>query len=209
MIYYPIQTLINNGIRDIIIVTGRDHMGDVIGLLGSGKQFEADFTYKVQDEPGGIAQALSICQDVIYADSVAVILGDNIFLPAPRVPRAKSGIWPYRGAHLYLKWVKDASRFGIATVKSDEIIDIQEKPYLDKGYAITGLYIYGKEVWDYLEDLEPSSRGELEISDVNRRYMQEGSLTYSVLTKDTFWSDAGTFESMRATQEYLWSISSH
>jgi glucose-1-phosphate thymidylyltransferase len=196
MIYYPLQTLLDANIQDIVIVSGREHMGDVMELMGSGKELGCDFTYKVQDEPGGIAEALKICHNVIPEDEyIVVILGDNVFLPSP-------GIVLSRGARVYLKFVGNASRFGVATITNGAITDIREKPKVSVGYAVTGLYIYDNTVWDYIYRLKPSKRKELEITDLNMMYLNEGKLKYSEVPG--FWSDAGTFESMKVTQEYVW-----
>jgi glucose-1-phosphate thymidylyltransferase len=196
MIYYPLQTLLDNKIKDIVIVTGREHMGDVMELLGSGEEFNADFTYKVQDKAGGIAQALGLCKNLLGNEQFAVILGDNIFLPSPKIGYGC-------GAQIFLSYVRDVNRFGAAILFNGYVVDIQEKPSgFYNGFAITGLYIYTSKVWDFIQKLKPSQRGELEISDVNKMYLNKDRLQHKVL--EGFWSDAGTFESMKDAQDYIW-----
>jgi glucose-1-phosphate thymidylyltransferase len=200
MICYPLQTLLNSGINDIIVVTGREHMGDVVRFLGSGDKFDCTFTYKVQDKPGGIAQALGLCCGVVGDENMAVILGDNIFNPYPMIPYNDGDDL---GASLILTHHKNAERFGVAWIEHDKIVRIEEKPQNARGgWVITGVYLYDSSVFDYIGELIPSSRGELEISDVNRMYMKEGKLGY--VKYKGFWSDAGTFDSLIKTQEELW-----
>ncbi|WP_340817891.1 sugar phosphate nucleotidyltransferase [Methanolobus sp. WCC4] len=193
MIYYPLLTLINAGITDIMIVSGRGHAGHFLELLGSGAELGARFTYEIQDEAGGIAQALSLAEDFADDEDVAVILGDNIFQD-----NIHATIQSFEsGAHIFLKQVSDAARFGVAEVdKSNEkILGIEEKPEVPKSnYAVTGLYIYDNDVFDIIHTLKPSGRGELEITDVNNEYIQQGLMKYTVLDRN--WSDAGTFESL-------------
>ena len=190
MIYYPIQTLLDAGITEILIVSGPGHAGHFVNLLGSGKDFGAKFSYEVQDEAGGIAQALSLAEDFADEGPICVILGDNIF-------ENKVNIKDYEiGARIFLKEVEDAERFGVAEVDSDSnVISIEEKPKKPKSsYAVTGLYVYDSSVFEIIKNLKPSGRGELEITDVNNAYIKEKLLDAQVL--DGFWSDAGTFESL-------------
>jgi len=193
MIYYPLQTLLTAGIKDIMIVSGRGHAGHFLELLGSGADFGARFTYEIQDEAGGIAQALSLAEDFADDDDVAVILGDNIFQD-----NVTDTIQSFRsGAHIFLKPVPYAARFGVAEVDEDrgQVLAIEEKPAVPKSdYAVTGLYIYNNAVFEIIRALKPSGRGELEITDVNNEYIRRGEMGYSVL--DRGWSDAGTFESL-------------
>ena len=193
MIYYPLQTLLTAGIKDIMIVSGRGHAGHFLELLGSGADFDARFTYEIQDEAGGIAQALALAEDFADEEDVAVILGDNIFQD-----NVKDTIQSFRsGAHIFLKPVPDAARFGVAEVDKDSgcVRCIEEKPDVPKSdYAVTGLYIYNNDVFDIIKTLRPSGRGELEITDVNNEYIRQGTMGYSVL--DGYWSDAGTFGSL-------------
>jgi glucose-1-phosphate thymidylyltransferase len=194
MIYHPIEKLTEAGIEEILIVTGVEHMGDIVTLLGSGKAFQCRFTYKVQDEAGGIAQALGLAENFIGQDKMIIILGDNIFQDklTPFVKKfAKQG----KGAKVLVKEVSDPQRFGVAEMKSDKVISIEEKPKKPKSnFAVTGIYFYDHEVFNVVKGLKPSGRGELEITDVNNAYLRRGELTYDVLSG--WWSDAGTFESL-------------
>lgn len=194
MIYYPVQKLVQAGITDILIVTGVEHMGDVVGLLGSGKDFGCHFTYRVQDEAGGIAQALLLGEDFSSGGSVCVILGDNIFQTSLETA-VQSHKNQSSGAHLLLKEVDDPQRFGVAEVVDSRIVSIIEKPDEPKSnYAVTGIYLYDHQVFEFIRKCEPSGRNELEISDVNSLYIDHSQITYSVL--DGWWSDAGTFKSL-------------
>lgn len=197
MIYYPIEKLTGAGIDEILIVTGTEHMGDVVNLLGSGKDFGCRFTYKVQDEAGGIAQALGLARNFVGNDSMAVILGDNIFesdLNAVVKNYDKSG------AQIIIKEVDDPQRFGVAELKGDKIIGIEEKPDQPKSnFAVTGIYFFPPDVFDIIENLEPSDRGELEITDVNNYYIRKRRMTYSIL--EGWWTDAGTPDSYKKANE--------
>ncbi len=194
MIYYPICKLKQAGITDIFIVTGKEHMGDVVNLLGSGKDFGLQFTYRVQDEAGGIAQALYLAEKFVGSDRCVVILGDNIF---------EDNIDHYinkykdqdKGAKILIKEVKHPERFGVAELKDDKLCSIEEKPDKPKSnYCVTGVYMYDSRVFNIIETLKPSKRGELEITDVNNNYIQQDELTYDILKG--WWSDAGTFQSL-------------
>ncbi|MFA6292693.1 MAG: sugar phosphate nucleotidyltransferase [Victivallales bacterium] len=201
MIYYPIEKMTGAGIEDILIVTGVDHMGDVVGLLGSGKDFNCRFTYKVQDQAGGIAQALSLAEDFSNGVPVAVILGDNIFEDSMK-PYLEKYLKQKKGSHILLKPVKDPQRFGVAEVKGDKVISIVEKPKNPKSdLAVTGIYFYDGEVFDIIRTLKPSGRGELEITDVNNEYIRRGIMSWSRM--DGWWSDAGTFESLSHVQKLV------
>jgi glucose-1-phosphate thymidylyltransferase len=191
MIYYPLQTLIDAGLDEIMIVSGRGHAGDFLELLGSGAEFGVHLIYEIQEEAGGIAQALGLAEDFADDDDVAVILGDNIFQD-----NVREAVQPFEsGAHVFLKEVPDANRFGVAEIAGDSIISIEEKPAKPKSnYAVTGLYLYDNDVFKIISTLKPSGRGELEITDVNNEYIRQGAMSYSVL--EGFWSDAGTFESL-------------
>ena len=201
MIYYPIEKMTGAGIEDILIVTGVDHMGDVVGLLGSGKDFNCRFTYKVQDQAGGIAQALSLAEDFSNGVPVAVILGDNIFEDSMK-PYLEKYLKQKKGSHILLKPVKDPQRFGVAEVKGDKVVSIEEKPKNPKSdLAVTGIYFYDGEVFDIIRTLKPSGRGELEITDVNNEYIRRGIMGWSRM--DGWWSDAGTFESLSHVQKLV------
>ena len=194
MIYYPIQKLIGVGIEEILIVTGVEHMGDVVGLLGSGKEFGCRFTYKVQDEAGGIAQALGLAENFANQQPIAVILGDNIF-QANLKGHAERFLAQGTGARLLLKKVSDPHRFGVAEICAGKVLGIEEKPKHPKSdQAIIGVYFYDAGVFDIIRTLRPSGRGELEITDVNNAYIRKGQLACDVL--DGWWTDAGTFDSL-------------
>jgi glucose-1-phosphate thymidylyltransferase len=202
MIFHPVAKLTEAGIQEILIVTGVDHMGDVVNLLGSGKDFRCRFTYKVQDEAGGIAQALGLAENFAGTSPVCVILGDNIFQDAitPYVERFKK---QKKGARVLLKAVHDPQRYGVAEVgKGGKILGIEEKPRQPRSdLAVTGVYFYDAGVFDFVRKLKPSARGELEITDVNNAYLAKGELNYDVMTG--WWTDAGTFESLRHASELV------
>jgi len=201
MIYYPIEKLTGIGIEEILIVTGVEHMGDVVGLLGSGKEFGCRFTYKVQDEAGGIAQALGLAENFANGQSLAVILGDNIFQGGLRT-HAERFVAQGSGARLLLKEVPDPERFGVVEIRDGNVLSIEEKPKHPKSnYAIIGVYFYDSTVFDIVRTLKPSARGELEITDVNNAYVQKGQLTSGML--DGWWTDAGTFESLMRAGELV------
>jgi glucose-1-phosphate thymidylyltransferase len=199
MIFHPVRKLTGAGIDEVLVVTGVDHMGDVVTLLGSGREFGCRFTYKVQDEAGGIAQALGLAEDFAARSSLCVILGDNVFEDsiAPFVERYRQ---QGRGARVLLKKVPDPHRFGVAEVKDGKIVSIEEKPKRPRSdLAVTGIYLYDGAVFDLVRTLKPSARGELEITDVNNGYLARGELWYDVM--QGWWTDAGTFESLRRAGE--------
>lgn len=199
MIYHPIFKLKNAGIREVLIVTGKEHMGDVVNLLGSGFDFDMEFTYRVQDQPGGIAQALGLAEQFVGDDLCTVILGDNIF-EGEIEAHVKDFKHQGKGAKIMLKQVDDPRRFGVAELDDNKIISIEEKPQVPKSsYCVTGIYMYDSRVFNIIKTLKPSGRGELEITDVNNAYIQEGTLTYGVF--DGWWTDAGTFESLLKANE--------
>lgn len=198
MIYHPIEKLVQIGIEEILIVTGVEHMGDIVTLLGSGKAFKCRFTYKVQDEAGGIAQALSLAENFAGNDLLTVILGDNVFEDNLK-PFAQAFDKQKKGAKILIKEVGDPERFGVVEISGKKVISIEEKPKKPKSnYAVTGIYFYDPAVFEIIQKLKPSRRGELEISDVNNVYLKKGLLSYEVISG--WWTDAGTFESLeRAT----------
>jgi glucose-1-phosphate thymidylyltransferase len=191
MICYPLNTLIDAGIDDIMIVSGRGHVGHFLELLGSGSELGVRLSYEIQDGAGGIAQALGLARRWAADDAVTVILGDNIFEDC-----IKDAVQSFKsGARIFLKEVPDAQRFGVAEVSDNRIIGIEEKPKHPKtNLAVTGLYIYDPAVFGIINELKPSGRGELEITDVNNAYVHKGTMTFSLLSG--FWSDAGTFDSL-------------
>jgi len=201
MIYYPIEKLLGVGIEEILIVTGVEHMGSVVGSLGSGREFGCRFTYKVQDEAGGIAQALGLAENFANGQPLAVILGDNIFQSNLK-PHAERFLAQGNGARLLLKEVADPERFGVAEIRDGKVVGVEEKPKTPKSnYAITGIYFYDGEVFDIIRQLKPSGRGELEITDVNNWYIQKRQLSCDFL--EGWWTDAGTFESLVRANELV------
>ena len=198
MIYYPLKTLINAGIKEIMIVSGKGHVGHFLELLGSGSEFGVQLSYEIQKEAGGIAQALSLAESFTDGGSVAVVLGDNIF-----EDNVRRQVKTFRsGARIFLKKVMDAQRFGVAEVDetNGRVISIEEKPRTPKSdYAVTGLYLYDRSVFGIIRKLKPSGRGELEITDVNNEYIRRNAMSYSVLSGN--WTDAGTFESLYHASE--------
>ena len=195
MIYYPIQTLVDAGIRDILIVTGGKNAGDFLRLLANGKEFGlAHINYTYQEGEGGIADALSLARHFADGSRICVILGDNIVEKSIR-GAVDAFRQQERGARILLKKVPDAERFGVAELAGDRVVNIEEKPVRPKSdYAVTGIYLYDETVFEKCEHLVPSGRGELEITDVNNAYIREGSMSFSHL--DGWWTDAGTFDSL-------------
>ncbi len=200
MIYYPLETLCAAGIREIMIVTGGSSAGDFLRLLGNGADFGLrDIYYTYQEGEGGIADALGLCENFAEGQRVVVILGDNVI---------QNDISPYlerfekqpSGARILLKEVEDPQRFGVPVFDGERIVAIEEKPADPKSrYAVTGVYMFDRKVFDYIATLVPSDRGELEIADVHNRYIGENELEYDIL--DGWWTDAGTFASLfRATE---------
>ena len=201
MIYYPIEKLTAIGIEEILIVTGVEHMGDVVSLLGSGINFGCRFTYKVQDQAGGIAQALALAENFAQSQLLAVILGDNIF-QANLKSYADRFVAQETGARILLKQMPNPQRFGVAELSDGKIINIEEKPKVPKSdYAVTGIYFYDDTVFNIIRTLKPSARGELEITHVNDAYIVKGQLSYDIL--DGWWTDAGTFESLDRANELV------
>jgi glucose-1-phosphate thymidylyltransferase len=195
MIYYPIETLVEAGIQDLLIVTGGRNAGDFLRLLGNGKEFGLKhINYTYQEGEGGIAEALALAEHFAERSQICVILGDNIIQKSIKhaVEEFKK---QERGAKVLLKQVPDAERFGVAEVDGKRIVSIEEKPAKPKSnYAVTGIYMYDATVFDKTRNLKPSARGELEITDVNNAYINEGTMTFDHL--DGWWTDAGTFDSL-------------
>ena len=195
MIYYPLQTLVNAGITDILIVTGGRNSGDFLRLLANGKEFGLKhLNYTYQEGEGGIADALGLAEHFADGQKICVILGDNIIEKDIR-QTADDFRRQESGARILLKEVTDAHRFGVAEIKGDRICGIEEKPAQPKSnYAVTGIYMYDETVFEKIRNVVPSRRGELEITDVNNLYINEGSMQFAFL--DGWWTDAGTFESL-------------
>ncbi|MCS7024604.1 MAG: sugar phosphate nucleotidyltransferase [Bryobacteraceae bacterium] len=199
MIYYPIQTLVDAGIKDILIVTGGRNSGDFLRLLANGKEFGLKhLNYTYQEGEGGIAEALALAQHFADGQKICVILGDNIIEGSIR-QAVEDFKRQERGAKILLKEVPDAERFGVAELRDGKIVGIEEKPRRPKSnYAVTGIYLYDDTVFDKISQVERSQRGELEITDVNNAYVREGTMTFAFL--EGWWTDAGTFDSLlRAT----------
>lgn len=200
MIFHSVHKLKNAGIKDILVVTGKEHMGDVVNLLGSGSDMSVNFTYKVQDEAGGIAQALNLGKQFVGNEKMVVILGDNVF---------EDDITPFienfrnqsSGAKILIQEVLDPERFGVPEIKGSHIVSIEEKPEVPKSnFAVTGIYMFDNNVFDIIQTLHPSARGELEITDVNNAYIKKDDLTYDILLG--WWTDAGTHASLARANEF-------
>jgi len=202
MIYYPIQTLVDAGIGDILLVTGGKTAGDFLRLLANGKEFGLKHIhYTYQEGEGGIADALSLAEHFADGDKLCVILGDNIIGGGIRKAAEDFSRQP-QGAKILLKEVPDANRFGVAELRGDRIVGIEEKPEHPKSnYAVTGVYMYDNSVFDKIRTLVPSGRGELEITDVNNAYIREGHMTFGFL--EGWWTDAGTFDSLLRAANYV------
>lgn len=195
MIYYPLQTLVDAGIEDIMIVTGGQHAGEFLRLLGNGREFGLrHLNYTYQEGEGGIAAALALAEHFAGGGKICVILGDNVIERSIR-KGVENFSRQQRGARIFLKEVDDAWRFGVAEVHEDRVVSIEEKPARPRSrLAVTGIYMYDAQVFDVIRSLKPSQRGELEITDVNNWYLARGELQYEML--EGWWTDAGTFESL-------------
>lgn len=198
LILQPLRVLLEAGIRDVAVVTGTEHVDQIAAFLGSGERFGCSLAFKVQERPGGIAQALGLAEEFVDGDSVCALLGDNVFFDdlTPVIASFTTG------AHIFLKDVPDPQRFGVAEVDgTGRVLSLEEKPAQPKStLAVTGCYLYDAQCFDVIRSLEPSPRGELEITDVSRRYMERGELQATTLHEE--WIDAGTFESLfRAGEE--------
>jgi glucose-1-phosphate thymidylyltransferase len=206
MIFNPIKQLLSVGIKEILIITSKEHMGEIVRLLGSGVEFGCEFTFKVQEDSGGIAQALSLAEVFVGGDSMTVILGDNILTHTikPHVEEYKRQLGR---ARVLLKKVGDPERFGVAALDEQKkmIINIEEKPKNPKSsYAVIGVYMYDFSVFNIIRGIKPSERGELEISTVNNEYVKQNQLTYGIVNGN--WTDAGTFESYQYANKLLFEI---
>ena len=202
MIYYPLQTLANAGIREIMLVTGGNSAGDFLRLLGNGKEFGLKrLNYTYQEGEGGIADALRLAEHFADGEPVCVMLGDNI-IEGNIVAAAQSFRQQRKGAKIILKEVKDPQRFGVPVLEGRRVVKIEEKPANPRSsYAVTGIYFYDATVFDIINTLKPSGRGELEITDVNNAYITAGTLTWDVL--EGWWTDAGTIESLHLANQLV------
>ncbi|MFZ5969498.1 MAG: sugar phosphate nucleotidyltransferase [Bacillota bacterium] len=197
MIFYLVAKMKLAGIEDIMVISGKEHMGAVVNLLGSGHEYGVNFTFRIQDQPGGIAQALGLCEGFVKEDKCVVMLGDNIF--QDNIDKFVMDFEQQeKGAKILIKQVEDPTRYGVVELKDQKVVGIEEKPQKPKSYyCVTGIYMYDHRVFDVIKTLTPSNRGELEITDVNNWYIEDGSLTYDIL--EGWWSDAGTFSSLLNT----------
>jgi glucose-1-phosphate thymidylyltransferase len=201
MVYHPLKKLTGAGLTDILLVSGTEHMGDFVELLGSGKGHGCRLTYRVQDEAGGIAQALGLAELFCTGSRSCVLLGDNIFQASlkPMLDAANARPdWAWIG----LKEVHDPGRYGVAELSGERVLSIEEKPANPKSnFAVVGIYIYPPDVFEVIRTLKPSKRGELEITDVNNFYLKAGRMGYSAL--DGYWTDAGTLDSLDVANELV------
>ncbi|MEK4363661.1 sugar phosphate nucleotidyltransferase [Paenibacillus sp. FSL M8-0212] len=199
MIFHASYKLKQAGLTDIMVITGKEHMGDVVNLLGSGSNMGVSFTYRVQDEAGGIAQALGLAEQFAGDDQIVVILGDNVF--EDNITEYVVSFREQRcGAKILIQEVSDPHRFGVPEIDGHRIVSIEEKPQIPKSnYAVTGIYMFDNEVFNIIRTLKPSDRGELEITDVNNAYIESGNLTYDIL--QGWWTDAGTHASLARANE--------
>ncbi|WP_340005276.1 sugar phosphate nucleotidyltransferase [Paenibacillus sp. FSL K6-0276] len=204
MIFHSVYKLKKAGINDILIVTGKEHMGDVVNLLGSGREMDVCFTYKVQDEAGGIAQALDLAEQFVGNDQMVVILGDNVF-EDDITQYTQNFVAQKQGAKILIQEVSDPKRFGVPELHNGRIVSIEEKPAEPKSnYAVTGIYMFDSNVFEIVKTLKPSARGELEITDVNNAYIVRDELTYDIL--QGWWTDAGTHVSLAKANELAQSV---
>lgn len=205
MIYYPISTLMLAGIREILVITTKEHKEDFERLLGTGEKWGISFTYLVQPEPKGIAEAFLLGESFIGGDSCALILGDNLFYGGGLGESLRARTAEHRGALIFCQEVQDPERYGVVEIGSDgEVISIQEKPAKAKSnLAATGLYFFDAQVVQKAKVLKPSSRGELEISDLNNLYLKDNQLEAEVLQRGAVWLDTGTVDSLNSAAEFV------
>ncbi|MFH1671010.1 MAG: sugar phosphate nucleotidyltransferase [Patescibacteria group bacterium] len=198
LLLFPLQVLLDAGIKEIAVITGTEHMNQISEFLGSGSKFDCEFTFKVQDKPGGIAQALGLAEEFAEGDSICAILGDNIFFDD-----LTTAITSFeKGGHVFLREVPDPERFGVVEVDGDNVTSIEEKPENPKSnLAQTGCYLFDNRCFEIIKNLKPSVRGELEITDVAKEYIESDELTYTKLCEE--WIDAGTFESLFRAAELV------
>ena len=201
MIFNPIRQLASAGLKKILIVTSTEHMGDIVNLLGSGEQFQVDFTYKVQETTGGVADALRLGEDFAGGERIVVVLGDNIAVRSI-APYVDNFTRQETGARVLLKEVSDPTRFGIAALDEQKIVEIEEKPGSPKtNFAVIGYYMYDEKVFQFIKQQKLSERGEFEITDVNNEYINRDEMEYDILEGN--WTDAGTFESLQIANRML------
>lgn len=207
MIWHSVKQLVSAGITDILVITSTNHMGDVVNSLGSGKRFGCEFTYRVQEEAGGIAHALALGEGFAQGQKMVVLLADNIFERSIR-PYVEAFKEQAVGARVLLKKVEDSGRFGVAALDEEQVVSIEEKPKQPKSdYAVVGCYMYDNQVFDLIRRINPSVRGEFEITAVNNLYIKQGQLKYSFVHGG--WTDAGTFESLNEANAILFAKDNH
>lgn len=201
MVYHPLKKLVGAGMSDVLLVSGTEHMGDFVELLGSGTTYGCSLTYRVQDQAGGIAQALGLAEQFCMGSRSCVLLGDNIFRD-PLIPFVEKANTRPDWAWIGLKQVPDPGRYGVAELKGENVVSIEEKPENPKSdLAVVGIYIYPPDVFNLIKTLKPSRRGELEITDVNNYYLKQGRMGFSTL--DGYWTDAGTLDSLDYANELV------
>jgi glucose-1-phosphate thymidylyltransferase len=201
MVCHPLRKLVQAGIHEVLLVTGPEHLNAFAALFGSGRDHGCELAYRVQDEPGGIAQALGLAEEFSRDDHTLVLLGDNIFLDPLDEIVAGAKEQPEH-AWVVLKCVPDPERYGVAEVQDEVIVGIEEKPQNPRSHlAVVGVYLYPPDVFSIIQDLRPSGRGELEITDVNRHYLDHGRLSFRELTG--YWTDAGTLESLATANQLV------
>ena len=204
MIFHPIKQLVSAGLKQILVVTSTDHMGDIVKVLGSGKDFGCEFTFHVQEEPKGIAHALSLAENFAGNNKIVVFLGDNIFEYSIKT-YVKNFENQKEGARVLLKKVSDPDRYGIAAMDEEHILEIEEKPSSPKtDYAVVGVYMYDSAVFNIIKNIKPSDRGEYEITSVNNEYIKRGKLEYDIVKGR--WMDTGTFESYLEANKILYQL---
>ena len=204
MLFHPIKQMVQANIKDILVVTSTDHMGDIVRCIGSGEEFGCNITYRVQQSAAGIADALLLGQSFADNEKICVMLGDNIFEKSI-LTYVESFTKQSSGARVLLKKVSDPFRFGIAALDEQHIMEIEEKPMKPKSsYAVVGLYFFDEKVFDFIKAITPSRSGELEITSVNNKYIELGELEYDIY--DGRWTDAGTFESLREANELMLAV---
>jgi len=197
MIFYPLYTLLNSGIKDILIITNPENVKIYEKLLGNGDSFEVNISYEAQLKPQGIAQAFQIAESWLNNSPSALILGDNLFLAGDISKKLKNAFQSKKGATIFAYQVNDPSRYGVVDFNKDKVSSIEEKPLEPKSnWAVTGLYVYDKKVIEYSKNLKPSKRGELEITDINNIYLQNSDLSVELIDANSFWLDAGTKDSL-------------
>lgn len=198
MVYYPLQTLTNAGLKEILLITNPENLDLYKSLLGQGEDFNVSISYEIQNEPKGIAQAIQIAQDWLAGSNCVLVLGDNLFLAGDTSKKLEIAMQKNKGAYIFGYKVNDPSRYGVVLFDDNKsVVNIEEKPEKPKSnWIVTGLYVYDNNVVKYANDLKPSNRGELEITDLNNLYLDKSSLEIELIEEKSFWLDAGTKDSL-------------